>query len=259
MSPRQDLKPKGSEVRVPGAESGRRLLHVLLSFSEARPLWTVSRLSEELGLTPTTVYRYIALLREVGLVDSAPANEYRLSDLAASLAGAASAARAPLADVALPVLMRLRDTIDETVLVARRSGTRVFTVNRVESRKPVRLQFEVGQAMSLHTGSAPRVLLAAMPKRERDQYLAGLPPELRNSDMLTPDALDLVLREGVTESFEEVDEGIWGTAAAIVVDGVTVGAIGCAAPIFRTDVDKRRMIRELIVGGAAEIARSMAG
>ncbi|MET4637297.1 DNA-binding IclR family transcriptional regulator [Mycetocola sp. 2940] len=257
MGPKRSATILGNDHRVPGTESGRRLLNVLLSFSESRPLWTVTELASTLELSPSMVYRYIALLREVGLVDGAPDSKYRVTDLAASLAAAAGAARAPLGEAALPVLLRLRDAIDETVLVARRSGWRVFTVDRVESRKPVRLQFEPGQAMNLHTGSMPRVLLATMSPSEREKYLASLDEQTRSAPALSRDALDQVATEGVTESFEEIDEGIWGVGAAIVVKGETLGAIGCAAPIYRNDADKRRMIRELVVGAAGDIARSM--
>lgn len=244
-----------TSARVTGAESGRRLLSVLLSFNPNKPLWTVAELSTQLSMSSSMVYRYIALLREVGLVDAAPGNAYRVTDRAASLAGAATAAGLPLAEAAGPVLNRLRDGIDETVLVARRGGWRVFTVDRVESRKPVRLQFEPGQAMTLHTGSLARVLLAGMPKDEREAYIGQLDPSVRSNGHLTEEALDTVRQTGWTESFEEVDEGIWGISAAIRVRGETIGALGCAAPIYRNDEKKRRAIRDLVVEGATEISR----
>jgi len=250
------MTPSGSN-RVAGTESSRRLLTVLFSFTELQPTWSVAELADALTLNQSAVYRYIGLLREVGLVDHAAGNRYRLSERTAALAAAASAARAPLGEVALPVLERLRDTIDEAVLVARRIGWHAFTVARAESRKPVRLQFEPGQAMSLHTGSMPRILLASLSEQEQERYLAGLEEAERSSDFLTPEALKRVRDERVTESFEEIDEGIWGVAAAIVDGEEIVGALGCAAPIYRTDDDRRRMISELVVAGAAEVSAAL--
>ena len=244
-------------ARVSGTESSRRLMTVLLSFTETQPTWSVADLSRELELTQSAVYRYIGLLREVGLVDQAPGNRYRLSERTAALAAAANAARAPLGEIALPIVNRLRDTIDEAVLVARRIGWHAYTVARAESRKPVRLQFEPGQAMTLHIGSMPRILLAAMPEKEQDRYLASLDERERASEFLTAEAREQVRRERVTESFEEIDDGIWGVAAAIVEGDEVVGALGCAAPMYRTDGDKRRMIRELVIAGAADISRAV--
>jgi len=248
----------GAAGRVPGAESGRRLLSVLLHFTAEHPTWTAQQLAGELNMSLSMVYRYIALLREVGLMDAAGGNAYRITDRALSLAGAAQAVGTPLAEAASPVLHRLRDEIGETVLVARRAGWRVFTVDRVESQKPVRLQFEPGQAMTLHTGSLARVLLAAMPRPDREAYVASLDPSVRSNDHLTPESLDAVLADGWTESFEEIDEGIWGVAAPIRVAADTLGGLGCAAPIYRNDAKKRAHIRDLIVDGAAEISRRLA-
>lgn len=253
--PSQDEQDR--DGRVPGAESGRRLLSVLLSFTEQHPLWTVAGLAQHLGLGTSMVYRYIALLREVGLVDAAERSQYRITDLASSLAAASSAVRVPIAAAASPVIARIRDEIGETVLVARRSGWRVFTVERAESNRPVRLQFEHGQAMSLHVGSMSRVLLASLPQIERDSYFAQLPPEVRSLPQLQPGALDDVLVQGFAESFEEIDDGIWGVAAPLHAGDVVVGAIGCAAPLYRTGAEQRRKIREAIHAGAKEISANL--
>lgn len=246
--------PRG---RVPGVESGRRLLSILLSFSELRPTWTVADLSVRLGMSTSMVYRYIALLREVGLVDAAEDSHYRITDRAISLAAAAAAVRAPIAAVARPIIAQIRDQIGEAVLVARRSGDRVFTVERAESNRPVRLQFEHGQAMSLHVGSMSRVLLAALPRGERDAYVAHLPADVRSLPQLQPGALDDVTRQGFAESFEEVDDGIWGVAAPLLAGGEVVGALGCAAPLYRTPASQRRTIREAIREGAREISAQL--
>lgn len=246
------------EGRVTGAESPRRLLRVLLSFTEQKPLWTVLELSAALELSSSMVYRYIGLLREVGLVDVAGDSQYRLTDRTSALTDAANAARPPLADVALPLLLRLRDALDETVLVSRRDGWSVYTVQRVESRKPVRLQFDRGQAMALHRGSMPRILLAGLSPRARDQYRSTLDEATAGSDQLSDVALDRIAAEGVTESFEEIDEGVWGVAAGVMLAGEIVGSLGCAAPIYRTHARRRHEIRAQVVAAAAELSDVLA-
>lgn len=247
----------GGRNRVPGTESGRRLLAVLLSFTESRPLWTAADLSQELGMGASMVYRYIALLREVGLLDAAEGSQYRITDLASSLAAASSAVRAPIAAASASVISQIRDEFGETVLVSRRSGWRVYTVERAESNRPVRLQFEHGQAMSLHGGSMSRVLLAALPRSERDSYLAQLPDDVRAMPQLQHDALDEIVSQGYAESFEEIDEGIWGVAAPLYSGETVVGAIGCAAPLYRTAEDQRTKIRGVVQAGAKEISAKL--
>ena len=245
-----------SHNKVSGAGSSRKLLSALLCFTEERPTWTVADLATELDLSVTSTYRYVALLREVGLLDSAAQNSYRVTDLVLSLARACEAAQAPLAEIGLPIMTRVRDEIDETVLIARRGGDAAYCVDRVESRRPVRLQFDKGQAMSLHAGSLSRILLASMSRSERGAHLTAILPTLNSArtTMLTDDALDRTQADGWTESFEEVDEGIWGCAAAITSHGAVVASIGTAAPIFRSDQARRDRMIELIRGAAAEIS-----
>ena len=252
--------PTEDAHRVAGANSSRKLLQVLLCFSEHRPAWTVAELAAELQLSTTTAYRYVGLLREVGLMDRTADNAYRITDLAHRLAGAADAAQTPLGPVALPIITRLRDEIDETVLVARRTGDVVHCLERVESRRPVRLQFDRGQAMDLHAGSLSRVLLAAMPVAERTRHVDSLRGDLPSERLaaLTPQALDTTLLRGWTESFEEVDEGIWGCAAAVLHEGQVVAALGTAAPVFRTDDARRTYVIDLVRRAADEVSAALA-
>ena len=255
-----NAESNGGAPRVHGASSSRKLLHMLLCFTEQRPTWTVAELASELQLSVTSAYRYLGLLREVGLLDSAGEKAYRVTDLSHGLARACDAAQVPLAEAALDVITRLRDRFDETVLVARRGGTSAYCVDRVESRRPVRLQFDPGQAMDLHAGSLSRMLLAAMPAAERRRYVEAVRDRIapERTVSLEPEAPDPTHARGWTESFEEVDEGIWGCAAAIRVGGQVVGALGTAAPVFRTDEARRAEIIALVRAGAEEISTRLA-
>lgn len=251
------MKGRMSNDRVPGAESARKMLNVLLCFTPDTPRWSVPDLCKELSASPSTMYRYVALLREVGLLDTAGDNHYRLSGRVLTLAAAAEQGKSSLESVSMPIMRRIRDISGETVLIARRNRTYVYCVDRVESEKPVRLQFDRGQPMSLHKGSLARVLLSHMVPEERDSYLdlvrSGLSDKSRT--LLTPESLDEVKREGYTQSFEELDEGIWGTAAVITQYGQAVAALGVAAPLYRLDARMRELTIASVREGAAEISQ----
>lgn len=245
-----------SNDRVPGAESARKMLSVLLCFSPDRPRWSVPDLCKELSVSPSTMYRYVALLREVGFLDTAGDNLYRVSGRVLTLAAAAEQGRSSLESVSLPIMRRIRDISGETVLIARRNKTYVYCVDRVESEKPVRLQFDRGQPMSLHKGSLARVLLSHMAPEEREAYLELVRPGLNDKSqaLLTPESLDAVKKDGYTQSFEELDEGIWGTAAVIKHFGQAFAAIGVAAPLYRLDARMRELTIAAVREGAAEIS-----
>lgn len=245
--------------RRSGAESSRKVLHVLLSFGARRHTRTASELAAELGMPLSSVYRYLSVLREEGLVEEAKPGEYRLSLLFVGLAAAARAAGDSLEDIARPVLSSVAEQGGETTLLIKRLGWNATCVDRAESPHPVRLQFEPGQPMILHKGSAARVLLASMPPDDRRRYLATV-QDLGEAQRAQIEAdVDTVARVGWVESFGEVDEGIWGASAVIRDRGEVIAALGVAGPLYRLQHAARSRIIELVVSGAQEIARVLEG
>lgn len=244
--------PRSTET-IPGAGSARKVLDLLFCFSTDRPVWTAHELARAIVVSSATVYRYIALLRDVGLVDDDGYGNYRLSMRTTRLAAAAEAGRSTLEAIALPVMTRIRDEINETVLFARRVGDSAITIERVETQQPIQLRFDVGQRTPLYRGAMARVLLAALPREERDAYLAATFPGGRPEE-LSDEALAVLARDGYAENFGEIDEGIWGTGAAIRMNGVTVAALGVAAPLYRLDERARARIIEVVRAGADEVS-----
>jgi DNA-binding IclR family transcriptional regulator len=253
----RNQKPSATPTtKVRGAASAAKLLGIILCFSAQRPHWTVAELCDALDVSLSTMYRYIALLREVGLVDTYDLNGYRLSKRFIALARAAQHGESSLDRISLPVITGIRDRTNETVLIARRHRDYAYCVERVESTQAVRLQFERGQPMSLHRGAAARLLLAFAPDIERSRYLAAVAGKVdrKSARMLTQKMLAEVAKQGFTESFGEIDDGIWGAAAAIRDDEQVVASVAIAAPIFRTSARKRQQLIAEVRRGADEIS-----
>ena len=250
---------KPANRRTPGTSSARKLLTTLLSFTAQEPTPTINEIAATVGVPVSTMYRYISLLRETGLVEPIGDGRFRLTDAVVGLNAAADAGRTSLLEAANAELTALRNAIDETVLIARRGGENAYCVAREESSHPVRLQFAVGQAMPLHSGSVARVLLANMPTRDRLAYLESRESEISKdrAALLTPIALDERRRAGWAQSYEEVDAGIWGCAAAIEVDGQVIAALGTAGPIHRLDERKRKVVIDAVRKSAKTISLAM--
>lgn len=239
-----------------GNEAGRKTLSVLLCFSPERPIWTVAQIADELQVSTATAYRHMSLLKQMGLV-AGGRRGYRLTSKVEMLGEAARPRHDVISDIALPVMARLRDAVDETVLLAVRSGDHVLAVRRLESRSPVAMRFHEGRPMPLHRGAMGRVLLADMPARERAAYLERTGHDLmalRHGPLSTA-ALDAVALAGFAESFEEIDPGVWGVAAPVRRFGRVCGVLGLAAPLNRTDAVRRRHVLRLLISAAREIER----
>lgn len=254
---------RADESRRSGAESSRKLLRLLVSFDEQHHTQTVSELAKRADIPVSSAYRFLSVLRDEKLVEEAERGSYRLSLRMVALGRAATAAVSNLLRAARPVLEQIAASSGETTLLIRRSGFSAVCSDRVESLHPVRLQFDPGTPMSLHAGSAARILLAALPRTERYAYYAqiGLPRPGHLGDA----ELDALARVGWAESFEEVDAGIWGVSALVTAESAsmngsssdTVAAIGVAGPLFRLDADRRAEVIEMVRDGARTVSMNL--
>ena len=85
---------RASASAAPGSEGARRALAALQAFSPHRHTLTARELSEITSIPLPSMYRYIALLRDTGLLIGDDRGAYRLSRAVISLARAAEAAEA---------------------------------------------------------------------------------------------------------------------------------------------------------------------
>jgi DNA-binding IclR family transcriptional regulator len=235
-----------------GGESARRVLRLLLSFSKQRHTLSARDLSAATGIPLPSVYRYVALLRESALLVGDDQGGYRLSARFAGLAQAAEAADS-LIEIADPVMRELAGATGETVLLVRLVNDAAVCVHRIESSHPLRISFEPGQPLSLENGASARILLAAMPPRQRHATLASL----RERDPERAAAL----AAGVAEvehthwatSEEEIDPGIWAAAAAIRDRHRIVAALSVPSPLVRAPEAAREQRLSQVRAAADEI------
>lgn len=243
-------KPESDAPR--GSESARRVLQLLLSFSEDRHTQTAAELSRSTGLPIPTLYRYLGLLRDAGLLVTSEGG-FHLSTRFIGLAQAAEAAE-PLTRIADPVMQELGRSTGETVLLVRLIERSAVCVHRVESTHRLRISFEPGYPLPLERGASAKVLMASL---SLDQLDAQLSP-LRRRDAAAAEELArevaLTRERGWATSDAEIDQGVWAVAAA-VRDGNTVAALSVPSPIFRTSASTRRTTLLRVTEAADEISR----
>jgi DNA-binding IclR family transcriptional regulator len=256
--PRQ-LLPLAPAKRIRGTASSRKVLQVLTAFTPERPIVTVDAIAKGVKVPLSTAYRYIALLREVGLVTDDGHGGYHLSPRMVELARASRAAFSFI-DVALPVMEKLRDASGETVILVRRVGDAAICVERVESAQRVRLSFDVGASFPLHRGASPKLLLAYMADRERNEYLARarkIDPDLRRRPGPFAEELATIARQGWAESTEEITPDIWAAAAPVVEGTRLAAALSVCGPAFRLTDRQRSRIIALTRRAAEEISEQL--
>lgn len=243
----------------PGADSARRVLDLLFAF-ETRPTATVRELADLTGMPLPTAHRYVAMLREMGLVDEARTGKYRLTMRLASLGQAARRATS-LIDVVQPFMEQLSADTDETVLLVQPIGGVPVCTHKVEAQRRLRLSFEVGQRMPALRGASSRLLQAARPEGLRRQYVVEALERGERAPVGGPeDFLARIERDagrGWAISQEEIDDGVWSAAALIRAEGKAVGTLSVPCPTVRIDEERADCILEAVCGTAAQISAAL--
>ena len=227
-----------------------------MQFSET-PELTVDNLLEAHDISVPSAYRYIALLRELNLIEEHRKGEFVLSPQVIRL-GRAAEGSLDVRGRVQPILEGLRDQTGESALYLRRSNDSAVCVAIAESDHPIGLSFQPGSLMPLHGGAAAKLLLADYSKSKRNSYLDRLTPQLSSETRARlEDDLDRIRETGHAESRSEVDAGVWATAGAVRIHGNLMGAITVAAPDYRLSDEVRTEISNAVTRSARELERAL--
>ena len=236
-----------------GSESARRVLALLMAFSAERHTLTARQLAEQTAIPLPSVYRYVAMLRDAGLLAGGDAGSYHLSARLIALGRAAEAAET-LIDIADPVMRRLAAATTETVILVRLVARSAVCVHRVETTAHrLRTSYEPGQALPLEHGASARLLLASLPPRARREYLAPLAAGDPVAAARLEEKIVRSGQQGWATSEEEIDQGVWAAAAAITGSGGIIAALSVPSPLVRAPAAMQEKLLGQVRAAAGEI------
>jgi DNA-binding IclR family transcriptional regulator len=239
---------RASAVKMPpeasaahGCEGARRVLALMLAFSADKNTLTARDLAAATGIALPSVYRYITLLRETGLLTGDERGSYRLSARLIGLARAAEAAEG-IIDVADPVMHDLAGQTGETVILVRLIGRSAVCVHRVQSAQRLRISFEPGQPLSLERGASARMLLAGLPADVRKEYLAPLAGRDAAAAARLEARVILAARQGYAVSEEEIEKGVWAVSAPVLQGKRMIASLTVPSPLVRAPASQQEKL-----------------
>ncbi|MDI2098608.1 IclR family transcriptional regulator [Ruicaihuangia caeni] len=242
-----------AQNKTKGVDSARRVLQILLQFGESKPEVTIEEVAAQHNISIPSAYRYIALLRELYLVEERNRGTYVLSPQVLRLTAAAEAS-IDVAAAAQPVVDRLVAQTGETALAMRRIGDSAVCVVSSQPDLTLGISFRPGHLMPLHRGAGPKVLLASMPRSRRESYLSRVMHESSPARIDGfRDELRAIAKAGLAISDSEVDDGIWAVAAAVNVENTVVATISIAGPSFRIGEARREELVATVQAAAREV------
>jgi len=118
-------------------------------------------LSAETGLHPSTSFRILASLTEQGFVERSTRGNYQLGIKLMQL-GSRVRTAVDIRKVALPLMEKLRDQLDETVNLTVREGDEIVYIERSLAKRMIRVEQVIGSRAPLHVTAVGKMMLGDM-------------------------------------------------------------------------------------------------
>lgn len=213
-------------------------MRLLRAFSDDEFEIGVSDLAKRLGLAKSTVHRLAStLIQERILERSARDGKYRLGLVVFEL-GSLVRRKMDVSAEARPQLKALMESTGETVHLGVLDEHSVLYVNRIESRRAIRMGFGLGIRAPLHCTALGKALLAYQPAEFIEETIAKGLPRRTAGTITGPHAFRLELAairaRGYAVEDEEIEAGLRSIATVVRNDtGNVIAAIGIAGPAHR--------------------------
>jgi DNA-binding IclR family transcriptional regulator len=233
---------------------------ILDCFSLDKPALGVREVARETTLSPSTVGRIMAYMKEMGILNQDPETHlYMMGSKVLAWAGIYMVT-SDVRTIALPVMVRLQEQTRETISLYILEGSERVCVERLESPETVRIVARIGRRIPLYAGSAGKIFLAFMPENHSDMILRDTDLVPMTEHTITDvDALRANLGQ-IREKGYAVSRGEWiidasGTAAPIFDQkGQITAAISISGPGQRFTDEKIKEMAHLLVEEAAQIS-----
>jgi DNA-binding IclR family transcriptional regulator len=238
------------------------VLETLASSEYGKPLKDIA---QEIGLVKSSAFRILFTLKETGYVEQPEANgAYRLTLKTAGLARR-NAARLGLSTIARPHLMMLREKLDESVALAERLPNSVILIDVLETSRPLRLTFHIGDDCPIHATALGKAVAAYLSAEELGQFLREPRlPQYTHRTHTTLRALKAELERTRKAGYALNDEE---TVSGAVIVGAPVfdartsvcGAVSVNIPTVRCSAARKRQLIAAVVEVCARISADLAG
>lgn len=217
--------------------------------------------------------------QEIGSIKSIPASSlsYLLNTLVSLdylvrqgrnyAAGPALARLAPqgmaasLRDMVRPLVISIRDKIDETAAFFVVRDTEIEAIASAISGQALRYAVEEGRRAPLHAFAAGKALLATFDAARLDTYFRTTPREQFTENTLVDEAalrreLDLIRNTGLSRVTEEYTKGICALGKVAWRNGAPLGALSVAIPAARFDAEIEARATDLLVQASALLGQA---
>jgi DNA-binding IclR family transcriptional regulator len=234
----------------------------LLDHLAAAGAATPARLAELTGEPRSTVYRLLASLQDLELVEPGPRRGTYILGLKLFRLGSTVMSRFDERQAALPVMERINEELGETTFLCVRRGYEAVCIERIDGSRVNLLALGLGGSLPLHAGAVTRAILAFEPREFWDEYV-----EHHGVEVFTPKTpasrealfaeLEATRERGYALSDEDVTPGIAALGAPIFDHSGRVRAGLSLGGVRSTLFGHESRALEMLLEGASAISRTL--
>ncbi len=204
-----------------------RAIDILNCFTKDRLELTLTEISKQVGLAPSTALRILTtLVNNNFLAKDEETQKYYLGYNLAQL-GLLCFDNVDFRRIAKPYMYKLRNLYNESVSLYTPQGNYRVCIERVESTQPLRRVVNIGDRLMLTRGAAGRLLLSYMDQGVI-RYL------LEDDPYTTEEAISSVRQMGYAVSRGEREEGVTSIAAPIFnAQSKVIAVLAISGPSIR--------------------------
>ena len=229
-----------------------KALTILNIFSPHNQELSTNEISEALGYHKATTSRTLLLLTKYGFLEQNRENKkFKLGPSIAILSSSFyHSLESKLIQLARPYLEKLKDSIQETVVLEVLSGRTTVRAYSIEGPGPLHLVGTIGARLPIHATAGSKVILAHLDPVTWDYFLDNDLPRRTASTITDVNQYKKELRkaktDGIAFDMEELDPDICAMAAPVFnAEGIPIAAIVVAtlAGHLKRDVNSRKAIQ----------------
>ena len=231
-----------AEESASGSSAERSLRLIALLANEGRAL-SLADLAARLSLPKGTAHRICTQLLATGFLARDVSERFFTVGPALRRLAFDTLNHGVVRGLRHEVLSELVDEVHETCNFTTLDGVQVLYLDRVEAHWPLRLTLDVGSHVPLHCTASGKLMLAHMPRKERDALLGRLTlTAMTRNSLTTVDALrvecDAIVKQGYSCDREEFIAGLVAVAVPVFdAEGKVRAAIAVHAPTVRMSMD----------------------
>lgn len=244
-------------------QSVQTALLVFETVAKSQPIG-VTEIARLLNISKSTAQRCLKALSETGWIkadESASQTRWMITSKAFGL-GQRVSEHGQLREVAMAVMGKLWETIQESVHLVVAEGGKAILLDQCESPAPFHLEKPRIAWAPLHTAQSGKVMLAYSDPLFIDQYIAGGLDAFTKKTVTDPkklrEELEQIRKQGWALAVDELIEGGSGAAAPIFGwNGRNIAALAITMPTVRFTRSVQKKTIPLLVEAAAAISRKL--